>query len=90
MSKTISDLREKMFDTIDALNRKEDPMEVERALAIVKVAGSIIDSAKVEVEAMRISGGPGTGFVAPREALSAPAEAKPLLGHERLSAVRGK
>lgn len=92
MSKTITDLREKMFDTIDALNRKEDPMEVERALAIVKVAGSIIDSAKVEVEAMRISGARGTGFVAPIETLPAPADSKPaatkpLLGHERLSSI---
>lgn len=93
MSKTISDLREKMFETIDALNAKENPMDIDRALAVVKVAGAIIDSAKVEVDAMRISGARGTGFVAPIEALPAPADAKPArapIGHERLSAVRQK
>lgn len=84
MSKTITDLREKLFETIDALNDKGNPMEIERANAIVKVAGTIIESAKVEVQAMEIVGTLGTGFIGKRDA------AKPLLGHERLSAVGKK
>lgn len=84
MSKTIIDLREKLFETIDALNDKEKPMDIERANAIVKVAGTIIESAKVEVQAMELVGALGTGFVGKRD------EPKPLLGHERLSAVNGR
>lgn len=64
MSKhTIDDLRAMMFDTLQALKDKENPMEIERALAMKEVAQVIVNSAKVEVEHMRISGGHGSGFI---------------------------
>lgn len=64
MSKhTIDDLRDMMFQTLHALKDKEQPMEIDRALAMKEVAQVIVNSAKVEVEHMRISGGAGSGFI---------------------------
>lgn len=64
MSKqTIDDLRGMMFETLQALKDKENPMEIERAIAIKEVAQVIVNSAKVEVEHMRIAGGTGSGFI---------------------------
>lgn len=86
-TRTITHLREKLFDTIDALNREDNPLDIERAAAIVSVADSIIESAKVEVAAMKIAGGQGSGFVDMKPALP-PAGGEPR-GHERLSHVNG-
>lgn len=64
MSKhTIDDLRDMMFETLQALKDKEKPMDIERALAMKEVAQVIVNSAKVEVDHMRISGGSGSGFI---------------------------
>ncbi|WP_232467623.1 hypothetical protein [Burkholderia ubonensis] len=38
-------------------------MEIERAQAIAQVAQVVINSAKVEVEHLKIVGGKGTGFI---------------------------
>lgn len=75
MSKhTIDDLRDMMFETLQALKDKEKPMEIDRALATKDVAQVIVNSAKVEVEHMRISGGAGSGFIPVQSA-----ERRPLL-----------
>ena len=64
MSKhTIDDLRDMMFETLQALKDKEKPMDIDRALAMKEVAQVIVNSAKVEVDHMRISGGAGSGFI---------------------------
>lgn len=65
MSDTIADLRKHLFETIEALKAKEKPMELARAKAIANVAQVVINSAKVEVDFMRMRGdrGRGTGFV---------------------------
>ncbi|WP_242540133.1 hypothetical protein [Trinickia mobilis] len=39
-------------------------MEIERAKAVAEVAQVIINSAKVEVEHLKVTGGKGTGFIA--------------------------
>jgi hypothetical protein len=46
----LSDLRDHLFETLEALKDKDTPMEIERAKAIALVAGTIIDSASVEVK----------------------------------------
>jgi len=56
-------LRTTLFDTLRALGDKEKPMEIDRAKAINEVAQTIINSAKVEVDALRIIGGSGSGFI---------------------------
>lgn len=64
MSKTIADLRDHLFTALEGLADKNKPMEIERARAIADVAQTIINSAKVEVDRMKISGGIDTGFLA--------------------------
>ena len=63
MSKTIEDLRAHLFDTIEGLRSETQPMDIDRARAVAEVAGQIIQSAKVEVEHLRLTGGTGTGFI---------------------------
>ncbi|KIP17052.1 hypothetical protein KY49_6729 [Burkholderia sp. MSHR3999] len=60
---TIEDLRKHLFETLAQLRSKEQPMEIERAQAIAQVAQVVINSAKVEVEYLKIVGGKGTGFI---------------------------
>ena len=55
-TKNISDLRSALFDTLDALRDPEKPMEIERAKAVVDVAQTIINSAKVEVDFVKATG----------------------------------
>ena len=78
MKNKITDLRDHLFETLEALKDKENPMEIERARAISDVAQTIINSAKVEVEFMKTSGGNGSGFV-PEQSLPAPAPAPRLV-----------
>lgn len=65
----IDTLREHLFATLQELRNKEKPMELDRAKAIADVAQVVINSAKVEVEQMKISGGTGSGFIPDRPAL---------------------
>lgn len=46
----IEDLRNHLFEALEALKDPDKPMEVERAKAIADVARVIVDSAKVEVD----------------------------------------
>ncbi|KVT04472.1 hypothetical protein WT24_23535 [Burkholderia sp. MSMB1078WGS] len=61
--KNIDALRNHLFNALEALTDKEKPMEIERAKAIADVAQVIINSAKVEVEHLKVAGGKGTGFI---------------------------
>jgi hypothetical protein len=58
----INNLRAHLFATLRSLNDKDNPMDIERARAVSEVAQTIINSAKVEVDAMRVAGGQGSGF----------------------------
>lgn len=64
MKNKIDDLRNHLFATLEALQDKEEPMEIDRARAIADVAKVIVDSAKVEVEFVKATGNAGTsGFL---------------------------
>lgn len=56
MKNKISDLRNHLFETLEALKDEEKPMDISRAKAISEVAQTIIDSAKVEIEFMEVTG----------------------------------
>jgi len=60
----ISDLRDHLFETLEALKDPDKPMDVARAKAITEVAQTIINTAKVEVDLVKAIGGdaPGGGF----------------------------
>lgn len=59
----ITTVRTALFDTLRGLGNKNEPMDIERAKAINEVAQTIINSAKVEVDALRVIGGTGSGFI---------------------------
>lgn len=63
MTNTLETLRDSMFDTLQQLKDKKNPMEIDRAIAITKVADVIVDTAKVEIDHMRLVGGDGSGFI---------------------------
>lgn len=60
----ISDLRDHLFETLEALKDPDKPMEIERAKAISDVAQTIINSAKVEVDMARAICATGPGSAA--------------------------
>jgi hypothetical protein len=60
----IEDLRNHLFETLEALKDKEHPMPLDRAKAVSDVAQTIINSAKVEVDFIRAIGAQqGSGFI---------------------------
>ena len=72
---TIDDLRRHLFAALDGLANKETPMELERARAISDIAQTLINSAKVEVEYIRVTGRNGSGFIPDaKQQLPAPAD----------------
>jgi hypothetical protein len=56
MKNKLSDLRNHLFETIEALKDEEKPMDIERAKAISKVAQTVLESAKVELKAIELTG----------------------------------
>lgn len=46
----MTDLRNHLFEVMEALKDEDKPMELARARAVVDVAQALINSAKVEVE----------------------------------------
>ena len=63
MSNDINQLREIMFETLRSLKDNQQPLDVERAKAISNAAQVIINSVKVEIDYLRVSGGTGTHFI---------------------------
>jgi hypothetical protein len=63
MKNKIEDLRNHLFSTLEALSDKDDPMALDRAKSIASVAQTLINSAKVEVDFLRVVGGEGSGFI---------------------------
>lgn len=61
---TIAELRSELFKTLRGLTDQSNPMEIERARAVSDVAQTIINTAKVEIEHLKVAGGKGTGFIA--------------------------
>lgn len=53
MKNKIEDLRNHLFEVIEALKDQDNPMDLERAKTVSTVAQTIINSAKVEIDAMR-------------------------------------
>lgn len=71
MKNKIDDLRNHLFETLEALKDKENPMEIDRAKAIAQVAGVIVESAKVECQFVELTGAKGSGFI-PTEQIEGP------------------
>lgn len=63
-NENITDLRGHLFAALRGLTDTKNPMDVDRARAVSDVAQVIINSAKVEIEHMKITGNEkGCGFI---------------------------
>ncbi len=73
MKNRIEDLRNHLFETLEALRDEEKPMELARASEIANVARVIVDSAKVEVSFLKVTGAlRATNFIPLVEEVDAP------------------
>ncbi len=63
MSHRIDELYDIMFNTLKALQDKDNPMETDRAKAITSAVDTTVNIAKVEIDHMRLTGGHGSGFI---------------------------
>jgi hypothetical protein len=73
MKNKIDDLRNHLFETLEALKDEEKPMELARARAIADVARVIVESAKVEVNFLNVTGAVrSTDFLPAGDDLTAP------------------
>ena len=64
MKNKIEDLRNHLFATLEALQDEDNPMDLERAKTISGVAQTLINSAKIEVDHIKVTGArQGTGFI---------------------------
>jgi len=64
MKNKIEDLRNHLFSTIEALLDEDNPMDLQRAKTVKDVAQVVINSAKAEVDFMKVTGAvEGSGFI---------------------------
>jgi hypothetical protein len=60
----ISHLRDHLFAVIEALQDKDEPMDLERARTVAAVAQVIVNTATAETKYMQVTGSmQGTGFI---------------------------
>lgn len=65
MSTTMDEVRQSLMDTLKDLRNADKPMEVDRARAVAQVASVLVDTARVEVEFLKVSQGHKSSFIAP-------------------------
>ena len=85
----IEDLRDHLFETLEALKDPDKPMELDRAKAICGVAKELIASAKIEVDFLKVTGAvEGSGFISSDRRLP-PATGGANAGPKRIAAKAG-
>jgi hypothetical protein len=67
MRNKAEDLRNHLFATLEALQDKQQPMELDRAKTIAAVAQTVINLAKVECDFIELTGSKGSGFLPQEE-----------------------
>jgi hypothetical protein len=68
MKNKLVDLRDHLFATLEALRDDEKPMDLDRARMIATVAKEITETAKVEVDFLRVTGQQSaSGFLPAKE-----------------------
>lgn len=65
---TMTELRAALMGTLADLRNRENPMDVDRAKAVAQVAGVLVETAKVEVDYIKATGGK-SDFIEPLQAL---------------------
>lgn len=76
---TIADLRDHLFETLEALKDPDAPMDIERARAVADISQAIINTAKVEIDLVKAVNGSSPGsrkfFNMPEESRDVQSEA---------------
>jgi len=74
MKNKMTDLRNHLFATLEALQDQDNPMDIDRAKAIAEVGKVLVDSAKVEVMFINAMDGDvkSTGFIESERDLQQP------------------
>ena len=75
MKNSIDDLRNHLFETLEALRDPDDPMDIKRAKTVSDVAQTVINSAKVELEFIELTGAEASGFIDAKKRPELPAPA---------------
>ncbi len=65
---SMTDLRAELMSTLKDLRNKENPMDVDRAKAVAQIASVLVETAKVEVDYIKATGGE-SDFIKPTQAL---------------------
>lgn len=61
MSKSIEDLRTALFETLQGV--RDGSVDLDKARAVNEVAKTIVETAKVEVDYLRVTGGGESSFI---------------------------
>jgi hypothetical protein len=67
MKNKMEDIRNHLIAAMEGLADPDNPMDIERARAISEIGQVLINSAKVEVDFIKVAGGQGTGFLVERD-----------------------
>ena len=78
----IDQLREHLMATLASLRDRDNPMEPDRARAVAQVSGVLVDTAKVEVDFLRVTNQDRSNF------LGAPALPAPGSGYTQGEVTR--
>ncbi|MEJ8294120.1 hypothetical protein WKI45_14920 [Delftia tsuruhatensis] len=75
-------VRQQLLDTLTDLRNREQPMDVDRARAVAQVASVLVDTAKVEVEYLKVTHSDRSDFLeAPPTAPQLPAPSSTPTAH---------
>lgn len=56
-------VREQLMATLADLRNRENPMEIDRARAVAQVASVLVDTAKVEIDYLKVAGADRSSFM---------------------------
>lgn len=59
----ITDLRTHLLNTLSDLRNRDNPMEPDRARAVAQVAAVLVDSARVEIDYIKVTGADRSDFI---------------------------
>lgn len=59
----INELRQSLLDTLKDLRNRNNPMEPDRARAVAQVASVLVDTARVEVDYIKVTGQDSSSFI---------------------------
>ena len=66
----ITQVRQSLLDTLADLRNRDNPMDVDRARAVAQVASVLVDTAKAEIDYIKVTGADRSDFLEPAPAVA--------------------